>query len=169
MNSLIGRFATGPAAPALADGAQIDALYRRYRFQVLVAITIGYAFAYTCRLALSVVKKPLIDEGIFSPEDLGLIGSALFYTYALGKLVNGFLADLQVWGTPDQVADKLLDYVRRTDAGAVLTALSFGGMPPDVATANYDLFTTEVLPVLQAHDVGGDIGVTHDALAVPVG
>lgn len=93
MNSLIGRFATGPAAPALADGAQIDALYRRYRFQVLVAITIGYAFAYTCRLALSVVKKPLIDEGIFSPEDLGLIGSALFYTYALGKLVNGFLAD----------------------------------------------------------------------------
>jgi OPA family sugar phosphate sensor protein UhpC-like MFS transporter len=93
MNSLIGRFATGPAAPALADGAQVDALYRRYRFQVLIAITIGYAFAYTCRLALSVVKKPLIDEGIFSPEDLGLIGSALFYTYALGKLVNGFLAD----------------------------------------------------------------------------
>lgn len=93
MNSLIGRFATGPAAPALTDTTQIDALYRRYRFQVLVAITIGYAFAYTCRLALSVVKKPLIDEGIFSPEDLGLIGSALFYTYALGKLVNGFLAD----------------------------------------------------------------------------
>jgi OPA family sugar phosphate sensor protein UhpC-like MFS transporter len=93
MNSLIGRFATGPAAPALADAGQVDALYRRYRFQVLIAITIGYAFAYTCRLALSVVKKPLIDEGIFSPEDLGLIGSALFYTYALGKLVNGFLAD----------------------------------------------------------------------------
>jgi OPA family sugar phosphate sensor protein UhpC-like MFS transporter len=93
MNALIGRFATGRAAPALADTARIDALYRRYRFQVLIAITIGYAFAYTCRLALSVVKKPLIDEGIFSPEDLGLIGSALFYTYALGKLVNGFLAD----------------------------------------------------------------------------
>jgi MFS family permease len=58
-----------------------------------IAITIGYAFAYTCRLALSVVKKPLIDEGIFSPQDLGLIGSALFYSYAFGKLVNGFLAD----------------------------------------------------------------------------
>ena len=93
MNSLFGRFATGPAAPALTDAAQIDTLYRRYRFQVLIAITVGYAFAYTCRLALSVVKKPLIDEGIFSPADLGLIGSALFYTYALGKLVNGFLAD----------------------------------------------------------------------------
>jgi OPA family sugar phosphate sensor protein UhpC-like MFS transporter len=30
---------------------------------------------------------------VFSPADLGLIGSALFYTYALGKLTNGFLAD----------------------------------------------------------------------------
>ena len=80
---------------------------------------------------------------------------------------NGFLADLQVWGTPDQVTDKLLDYVRRTDAGAVLTTLSYGGMPPDVATANYDLFAAEVLPALQAHDVGGDIGVTHEPWSAP--
>ncbi|MGH8250123.1 MAG: MFS transporter [Steroidobacteraceae bacterium] len=93
MRSLIARFATGPAAPPMAGASQVDALYRRHRFRVLVAITIGYAFAYTCRLTFSVVKKPLIDEGIFSPEDLGLIGSALFYTYAFGKLVNGFLAD----------------------------------------------------------------------------
>lgn len=77
---------------------------------------------------------------------------------------NGFLADLQVWGTPDEVTAKLLDYVRRTDAGAVLTTLSYGGMPPDVAKANYDLFAAEVLPALQAHDVGGDIGVTHGAM-----
>jgi OPA family sugar phosphate sensor protein UhpC-like MFS transporter len=89
----LASFAVGPPAPAIADRARVDALYRRHRLRVLAAITIGYAFAYTCRLALSVVKKPLIDEGIFSPQDLGLIGSALFYTYALGKLVNGFLAD----------------------------------------------------------------------------
>ena len=93
VKSLFAAFATGPAVPTLADTGRIDALYRRHRFRVLIAITIGYAFAYTCRLALSVVKKPLIDEGIFSPQDLGLIGSALFYSYALGKLVNGFLAD----------------------------------------------------------------------------
>ncbi len=93
MKSLFAAFATGPAVPTLEDTGRIDALYRRNRFRVLIAITIGYAFAYTCRLALSVVKKPLIDEGIFSPQDLGLIGSALFYSYALGKLVNGFLAD----------------------------------------------------------------------------
>src|SRR3546814_813337 len=59
----------------------------------MVAITLGYGLIYTCRLALGVVKKPLIDQGIFTPVELGSIGSALFYTYALGKLTNGFLAD----------------------------------------------------------------------------
>jgi len=93
MRSILARFATGAAAPPLSDPGVINRLYRRHRIGVLVAITIGYALAYTCRLALSVVKKPLIDEGIFSPQDLGLIGSALFYSYAFGKLVNGFLAD----------------------------------------------------------------------------
>jgi MFS transporter, OPA family, sugar phosphate sensor protein UhpC len=93
VKSLLAAFAAGPPADRIGDGSRIDALYRRHRFRVLVAITAGYALAYTCRLALSVVKKPLIDAGIFSPQDLGLIGSALFYSYAFGKLVNGFLAD----------------------------------------------------------------------------
>ena len=93
MNGLLRAFATGSDRPLIADRQRIDTLFRSYRIRVMLAITVGYAFAYTCRLALSVVKKPLIDEGIFSPTDLGLIGSALLYTYALGKLVNGFLAD----------------------------------------------------------------------------
>ncbi|MEZ5531291.1 MAG: MFS transporter [Steroidobacteraceae bacterium] len=93
MNALLRAFATGADREPLADTAQVDALYRRHRLRVMIAITIGYGLVYTCRLALSVVKKPLIDAGIFSPTDLGLIGSALFYTYAVGKLVNGFLAD----------------------------------------------------------------------------
>jgi OPA family sugar phosphate sensor protein UhpC-like MFS transporter len=61
--------------------------------RIMLAITIGYGLVYTCRLALSMVKKPLIDGGIFTPVELGIIGSALFYTYAFGKLTNGFLAD----------------------------------------------------------------------------
>lgn len=59
----------------------------------MVGITAGYGITYTCRLALSVVKKPLIDAGVFSVSELALIGSGLFYAYAFGKLVNGFLAD----------------------------------------------------------------------------
>jgi alkanesulfonate monooxygenase SsuD/methylene tetrahydromethanopterin reductase-like flavin-dependent oxidoreductase (luciferase family) len=74
---------------------------------------------------------------------------------------NGFLADLQVWGTPDQVTEKLLDYVGRCDAGGLVVPLCFGGMPADEARACFDLFAAEVLPELQRHDVGGDIGVTY--------
>lgn len=59
----------------------------------MLTITFGYGSYYTCRLALSVVKKPLIDGDIFTVGELGLIGSAIFYGYAFGKLTNGFLAD----------------------------------------------------------------------------
>ena len=86
-------FATGADEPLLEDQSQIDRLYKRHRVRIMLAITIGYGLVYTCRLALSVVKKPLIDGGIFTPEQLGMIGSARFYTYAFGKLTNGFLAD----------------------------------------------------------------------------
>jgi OPA family sugar phosphate sensor protein UhpC-like MFS transporter len=86
-------FATGPDTPLIEDQGRIDRMYKSQRFRILLAITLGYALIYTCRLAIGVVKKPLIDSGVFTPGDLGLIGSALFYTYALGKLTNGFLAD----------------------------------------------------------------------------
>src|SRR5690606_33838285 len=59
----------------------------------MLAITLGYGVIYTCRLALGVVKKPLIDGGVFTPMELGMIGSALYYAYAIGKVTNGFLAD----------------------------------------------------------------------------
>jgi alkanesulfonate monooxygenase SsuD/methylene tetrahydromethanopterin reductase-like flavin-dependent oxidoreductase (luciferase family) len=78
----------------------------------------------------------------------------------------GFLGDLQIWGTPDAVAAKLLSYVDRTRAGAVLAAFSYGGMPHHESVANFDLFVREVLPVLHAHDVGGDLGVTHSPVPV---
>jgi OPA family sugar phosphate sensor protein UhpC-like MFS transporter len=86
-------FLTGPDRPLLADSNEIDRLYKRHRLRIMLAITIGYGLVYTCRLALSMVKKPLIDGGIFTPVELGIIGSALFYAYAFGKLTNGFLAD----------------------------------------------------------------------------
>ena len=38
-------------------------------------------------------EKPIIDEGLFTETQLGIIGSALFFSYAAGKLVNGFIAD----------------------------------------------------------------------------
>jgi len=91
--SIFRAFTTGEDRPPIDDQNLVDRLYKRHRLRIMLAITIGYGLVYTCRLALSMVKKPLIDGGIFTPVELGIIGSALFYTYAFGKLTNGFLAD----------------------------------------------------------------------------
>jgi OPA family sugar phosphate sensor protein UhpC-like MFS transporter len=93
LSAIMRIFGPGPDAATLTDREKIDRMFRHNRLMVMLAITGGYGLAYTCRLALGVVKKPLIDAGIFSPAELGLIGSAFFYTYAFGKLTNGFLAD----------------------------------------------------------------------------
>jgi OPA family sugar phosphate sensor protein UhpC-like MFS transporter len=86
-------FATAADAPLRDNQSEIDALYRQHRWRVLLAITLGYGLIYTCRLAIGLVKPSMIDAGVFTPAEFGVIGSALFYTYALGKLTNGFLAD----------------------------------------------------------------------------
>lgn len=71
----------------------IDSKYKRLRWSVFISATIGYSLFYVCRLSLSVVKKPIVDSGILTDSEIGLIGSALFFAYAIGKLTNGFLAD----------------------------------------------------------------------------
>ncbi len=80
-------------AESAIPAADINAQFRRHRIRVMLAITLGYGFIYTCRLGLSIVKKPVIDDGIYTIEELGMIGAALFYSYAFGKFFNGFLSD----------------------------------------------------------------------------
>jgi alkanesulfonate monooxygenase SsuD/methylene tetrahydromethanopterin reductase-like flavin-dependent oxidoreductase (luciferase family) len=119
---------------------------------------------YLQRWARSTVDHYQFDNTGFAEIEGYEYYGALANNIAKHGLDNfcGFLADLQVWGTPDEVTEKLLDYVKRTDAGGLVVPLSFGGMPPAETRANFDLFAAEVLPELKRHDVGGDIGVTYD-------
>ncbi|OQY02320.1 MAG: hypothetical protein B6I20_07010 [Bacteroidetes bacterium 4572_117] len=70
-----------------------DTLYKKLKRQVFISATLGYGLYYVCRLSLNVVKKPIVDSGLLTESELGIIGSALFFSYAIGKLTNGFLAD----------------------------------------------------------------------------
>ena len=63
-----------------------------------------------------------------------------------------FLADLQVWGTPDQVVEQMIENNRRIGGAGVIGVFSYGGMPHDVARANIRLFAEKVMPRLQAHE-----------------
>lgn len=67
--------------------------YNRTKWAVFTAATLGYGLFYVCRLSLNVVKKPIVDAGYLTETELGIIGSALFFSYAIGKFINGFLAD----------------------------------------------------------------------------
>ena len=67
--------------------------FKRVRFMTFLSATLGYAIYYVCRLSMNIVRKPIVDDGVFSESQLGIIGSCLFFVYAVGKLSNGFLAD----------------------------------------------------------------------------
>ena len=68
-------------------------IYKSLRNRTFWGVTVAYSLYYVCRMSINVVKQPLIDEGILSAGQLGLIGSALLFVYAVGKFMNGFIAD----------------------------------------------------------------------------
>lgn len=88
----MGFYSMSAPQPQMPVDAQ-DKIYKRKRIQSFVAVTVGYALYYVCRLSMGVMKQPLIEADLLNATQLGLIGACLYWTYAVGKLVNGFLAD----------------------------------------------------------------------------
>lgn len=87
-------FSKSPEAPLRDESEQErQRRFKRMQWSSFIAITLGYSMYYVCRTSLNVVKKPIMDAGILTASQLGVISSALLFTYAVGKLVNGFLAD----------------------------------------------------------------------------
>ena len=88
-------FKTSAPAPLRTDlDEQGQKKYHKsLAFQSFIAGTLGYSLYYVCRTSLNVMKKPILDSGMLDATQLGIIGSALLFAYAIGKFVNGFLAD----------------------------------------------------------------------------
>jgi OPA family sugar phosphate sensor protein UhpC-like MFS transporter len=72
---------------------QIQKKFKAYQWQVFLGLVFGYAVFYVVRLSLGVVKKPMLDAEIVTLAELGVMGSAFFFTYAIGKFSNGLLSD----------------------------------------------------------------------------
>ena len=87
-----GFFAFFRATPPKAVVPFSEQRFRFVRWQTFLAMTVAYVTFYVCRLSFTVAKSALVELGI-TPTELGMIGSALFFSYAIGKLVNGFIAD----------------------------------------------------------------------------
>jgi alkanesulfonate monooxygenase SsuD/methylene tetrahydromethanopterin reductase-like flavin-dependent oxidoreductase (luciferase family) len=69
-------------------------------------------------------------------------------TYGTDTVVD-FFVNLQVWGTPEQCYEKILDIRRRVGNEHYVGVFSYGGMPWAEAERNVRLFVREVMPELQ--------------------
>ena len=63
--------------------------------------------------------------------------------------VTDFFMNLQVWGTPEQCYEKILDVRDRVGNDTFVGVFSYAGMAYDEAERNMRLFAREVMPVLQ--------------------
>jgi alkanesulfonate monooxygenase SsuD/methylene tetrahydromethanopterin reductase-like flavin-dependent oxidoreductase (luciferase family) len=114
-------------------------------------------------------SKSTIDHYEFDNPDLGKVKGYEYYAKITDNIerlgiekFTGFLSDLQVWGTPEQVAEQIITNVKRIDAAGVISIFSYGGMPPDEVQESIRLFAEHVLPVLKAHDTGAEVGLVTE-------
>ncbi|HCP24277.1 MAG: LLM class flavin-dependent oxidoreductase [SAR202 cluster bacterium] len=65
------------------------------------------------------------------------------------QAVKDFFVDLQVWGTPEQCYEKIMEIRGQTGHDSFLAAFSYGGLPYDEAEKSMKLFAKEVMPRLK--------------------
>lgn len=90
---LLSRISTFYRVSESADKPAASDNFKKVRWATFLSATLGYAIYYVCRLSMNIVRKPIVDDGVFTETELGIIGSCLFFVYAVGKMANGFLAD----------------------------------------------------------------------------
>ena len=74
-------------------GEKVESTYKTLRNKTFWGVTVAYSLYYVCRMSISVFKKPLIEEGVLTEGELGLVGASFLFVYAIGKFLNGFIAD----------------------------------------------------------------------------
>ena len=72
---------------------KVTSTYKSLRNKTFWGVTIAYSLYYVCRMSISIFKKPLIEEGVLTEGELGLVGASFLFVYAIGKFLNGFIAD----------------------------------------------------------------------------
>ncbi|MFN0072528.1 MAG: LLM class flavin-dependent oxidoreductase [Chloroflexota bacterium] len=87
------------------------------------------------------------------PENrAGVSGEREHYRQMTPKDVER-LADQWPWGTPDEVAERIIDESNHAGASTVLVSMNRGAMPHEMFMNQIQRFGTEVLPRLQEYEV----------------
>ena len=127
-------FKAPPAIETIQDKEKVDKLYAKWRMRIFLSMFFGYIIFYTCRKNISVALPVMQDVLGYNALELGLLNSSLYLFYAIGKFVNGVVAD-------NSNVKRLLPFALFVSALAnillVLSAyifpaekISFFGLPP---------------------------------------
>jgi len=93
LKNITNFFKEPQAAPAIQDQEQIDKTYSTFRLRMFYSCFIGYAVFYLCRKNIAAALPAMSQDLGYSNLELGIIGSSLYFTYAIGKFINGMVAD----------------------------------------------------------------------------
>ncbi len=81
-----------PATP-IQDKQEISRKYRRFQWQILCSLYLGYVISYIGRKNLSIAMPDLCTALNLTNTKLGVLNSSFYITYGIGKFVNGMLSD----------------------------------------------------------------------------
>ncbi|MEW5818931.1 MAG: MFS transporter [Cyanobacteriota bacterium] len=92
-NTLLSFFKAPPDAIEKVSEDKIPSVYKHWRIRMFYSMFIAYAVFYMCRKNISVALPGMNEDLGYSFTELGILGSTLYITYAIGKFVNGVIAD----------------------------------------------------------------------------
>ena len=78
---------------ASTTSTTLDQAFSYWRPRIFITLWVTYASYYLCRVNFSVALPGIMGEFGYSKADLGAVGTAFFWTYALGQFINGQLGD----------------------------------------------------------------------------
>jgi sugar phosphate permease len=91
--ALVALYRPEPAQPPIADEAARRRAFLVWRWRMFLGFFLGYFVLYFCRKNISNAMPHLAMDLGYSNTTLGIIGTALYITYGIGKFANGVLAD----------------------------------------------------------------------------
>lgn len=93
VSSITKAFKEPPLKEVTKNEDEIKKTYAHWRLRMFYSCFIGYTVFYLCKKNIAVALPGLSADFGYSNTELGLLGSSLYLTYAVGKFVNGVLAD----------------------------------------------------------------------------
>lgn len=91
--NFVNFFKEPQALEPIQDKETVAKLYASWRMRIFLSMFLGYIIFYTCRKNISVALPVMQQQLGYNTVELGLLGSSLYFAYAVGKFVNGVIAD----------------------------------------------------------------------------